>query len=161
MEIMKTCTKCGRQFPLSNFYKHHSCKHGVTSQCKECIDDRNRKWRQEHPDKWSAITGKYNKKIRKKTKNECLKYISGGVVCCARCGFTDIRALQIDHIHGGGSKENKKFHTTYDFHKYILSLSENVVKNKYQILCANCNWIKVYENKEFSRHRKYPVRNTS
>src|SRR5881394_22666 len=28
---------------------------------------------------------------------------------CVQCGFDDARALQIDHVHGGGNKERKSF----------------------------------------------------
>jgi len=65
---------------------------------------------------------------------------------CTRCGFDDPRALQIDHIKGNGSAERKLFCFT-NYYKYILTdLIEN--PGKYQILCANCNWIKRIENKE-------------
>lgn len=67
---------------------------------------------------------------------------------CAKCGFSDSRALQIDHINGGGSKERKTTGTgSAYFYKTVL---ESFIKKeqKYQLLCANCNWIKRYENKE-------------
>ena len=68
---------------------------------------------------------------------------------CVKCGFQDVRALQIDHIDGGGSKERKQYKIGgYNYYKYILSLSEIDMKSKYQILCANCNWIKRFENNE-------------
>lgn len=63
---------------------------------------------------------------------------------CKRCSFKDIRALQIDHIHGGGVKELK----TLRRERMYLNILEDKEKNKYQLLCANCNWIKRYENKE-------------
>ncbi len=63
---------------------------------------------------------------------------------CSRCGFSDARALQIDHINGGGSKEVKS-NVTYHL-KVIKSFISN--EKKYQLLCANCNWIKRSENKE-------------
>lgn len=64
---------------------------------------------------------------------------------CIKCGFTDPRALQVDHINGSGHKDRKAikgvFYTTV-----IQSVLNKEVK--YQLLCANCNWIKRYENKE-------------
>ena len=65
---------------------------------------------------------------------------------CTKCGFSDVRALQIDHINGGGTrwrnahKHNSSYYTEVD-----------VIKNNgqgYQLLCANCNWIKREERKE-------------
>jgi hypothetical protein len=74
--------------------------------------------------------------------------ILGGV--CRRCGFADSRALQIDHVNGGGSKERKNRPFTGSFHRVVI---KSVLKkeNKYQLLCANCNWIKRHERNE-TRH---------
>lgn len=64
---------------------------------------------------------------------------------CKNCGFEDTRALQIDHVNGNGSIERKQI--TGSYYKHILI---DLIKNptKYQILCANCNWIKKDINKE-------------
>ena len=66
---------------------------------------------------------------------------------CVRCGFSDPRALQIDHINGGGSKERKERGFNGNFHRHVLKSFINK-ENKYQLLCANCNWIKRVENNE-------------
>ena len=71
---------------------------------------------------------------------------------CVKCGFSDIRALQIDHINGWGTQEykgNKK--NAMKMYRIYLKNPE-LAKKKVQILCANCNWIKKHENKEHS-HR--------
>lgn len=67
---------------------------------------------------------------------------------CCRCGFSDTRALQIDHINGGGSTENKKIGSR-GIYKRILSLDNP--NDKYQLLCANCNWIKRVEQNEIKK----------
>jgi hypothetical protein len=64
---------------------------------------------------------------------------------CKRCGFSDWRALQIDHIEGGGSQHYLK-RNSGGVLKDILS--EQDCSSKYQLLCANCNWIKRFERKE-------------
>lgn len=61
---------------------------------------------------------------------------------CVRCGFDDERALQLDHKIAIGAKRPPKMHTIY--RDVIVS------QNKYQLLCANCNWIKRVENGEHS-----------
>jgi hypothetical protein len=62
---------------------------------------------------------------------------------CVRCGFSDPRALQIDHINGGGEKELKGFkHNTTAYYKYILDIIQSGKNKEYQLLCANCNMIK-------------------
>jgi len=80
---------------------------------------------------------------RKKLREAVVNFLGGK---CARCGFNDIRALQIDHIHGGGTKELRKYSPSVMYHSI---LSGKFPKEKYQILCANCNWIKRHENQEY------------
>lgn len=83
-----------------------------------------------------------SKKYNKRLKSAVFELL--GNECC-RCGFSDPRALQIDHINGGGGKEKKS--VTAHYYKYIL---EKILagSNEYQLLCANCNWIKRSENNE-------------
>ena len=64
---------------------------------------------------------------------------------CSRCGFEDIRALQIDHKNGGGTQERKQFKNGYQYEKYIF---EHLDSGKYQVLCSNCNLIKRDEMQE-------------
>jgi len=71
---------------------------------------------------------------------------------CGKCNFDDIRALQFDHIKGGGSVD-RKLHAGHNFYRYYLSHPEIAIR-KLQVLCANCNHIKRYENEEF-RQPKY------
>ncbi len=64
---------------------------------------------------------------------------------CKICGFKDKRVLQIDHINGGGSKERK----IMSLRQLLFYLKRNnFPKEKYQVLCANCNFIKRIEKKE-------------
>jgi hypothetical protein len=68
----------------------------------------------------------------------------GGV--CARCGFADHRALQIDHVRGGGTQEFKNGGENRC--SYYLRVIGEALTGKYQCLCANCNWIKKWEEDE-------------
>ena len=71
---------------------------------------------------------------------------------CLHCGFTDHRALQIDHVFGGGSKSRKEKRIV-SYKAYSKIIKEN--PQEYQLLCANCNWIKRHENgEEASQNRK-------
>lgn len=75
--------------------------------------------------------------------------------CCKRCGFSDERALQIDHINGGGVQELRNT-PSYARYRWIRDNPEEA-KKKYQVLCANCNWIKRHENNEVTNWRKIRV----
>ena len=89
---------------------------------------------------------KKNSDYRKKRKLEIYEILG---TRCVKCGFSDIRALQIDHINGGGSRERKLIgDNTVRYHKFIMKN-----RDKYQILCANCNWIKRAENNENRRSK--------
>lgn len=60
---------------------------------------------------------------------------------CVACGFSDERALQIDHVKGGGSQDIK---LNGGGRSHYLRVLDSIAKSerKYQLLCANCNWIK-------------------
>lgn len=83
------------------------------------------------------------KKIRNKQyallKNKVFKVLGSQ---CKRCKIKDRRVLQIDHIAGGGTRERKK-HGSIKILKKILDGEKG-----YQLLCANCNWIKKFNKKE-------------
>ncbi len=70
-----------------------------------------------------------------------------GSVCC-RCSFSDSRALQVDHVNGGGFKEIRK--SGYSSIGYVKMVLAKVLSgsSEYQLLCANCNQIKKHENNE-------------
>jgi len=64
---------------------------------------------------------------------------------CASCGITDKRVLQIDHINGGGMAEARKNGMRGNkLYKHIIDTEGK----GFQVLCANCNWIKRYEKNE-------------
>lgn len=62
---------------------------------------------------------------------------------CARCSFSDERALQIDHVHGFGSVHRANAPWPVIFEQMKNNPEE------FQTLCANCNSIKAIENEEF------------
>ena len=77
---------------------------------------------------------------------------------CTKCGFRDRRALQIDHIDGSGYRLNKRYRNVFGRSGgssqkiYRDILNGNV--NNFQLLCANCNWIKRVEKQEWVSRKK-------
>ena len=70
---------------------------------------------------------------------------------CIRCGFKDIRALCLDHIHNDRADNLAG-------HNLILWLREQgYPKDDFQILCANCNAIKAEEVRSYMRDNKLTV----
>ena len=64
---------------------------------------------------------------------------------CRGCGTTDHRVLQVDHIGGNGNLERKR-----TYREAILQKIRQGEIGGYQLLCANCNWIKRLEQGESS-----------
>jgi len=60
-------------------------------------------------------------------------------------GFADERALQIDHRAGNGNAERRAVNNN------APAIYRRVLRepHRYQLLCANCNWIKRAENQEY------------
>jgi hypothetical protein len=92
----------------------------------------------------------YQRRVRMKVIE-----VLGG--CCANPyglhdkPFSDWRCLQIDHVKGNGhSYRNMRLHLDTSsinlYHKIIREVKSG--SKDYQLLCANCNWIKKYENHE-------------
>jgi hypothetical protein len=125
---------------------------------------RQRKWRADNPDRWKKSATKARKKWkannrdahreaqrqhRYAVRHEILDMLGGGM--CAHCGYChDWRALQVDHRHGGGNKDprTKGGNTNlWAFRNWVRANLEEA-RRIYQVLCANCNWIKRYENGE-------------
>jgi len=91
-------------------------------------------------------------KIRIMAHKEALFDVLGRT--CVRCGYSDIRALQFDHIDGDGRKD-RKYHGSgmYQYYATRPQLALNVL----QVLCANCNWIKREEDNECINNRGEPL----
>jgi len=71
---------------------------------------------------------------------------------CRRCGFSDIRALQIDHVADNGAEERKSLGgQNFSGHRFYRWLKVQGWPEGYQTLCANCNAIKCVEARERKR----------
>jgi hypothetical protein len=91
-------------------------------------------------------TNSANKEVAKKSREYQAK-IRANVIAflggkCIRCSFSDPRALQIDHRYGGGTAARRS-ESWGKFYKIVLANP-----HPYQLLCANCNWIKRVERRE-------------
>jgi len=64
---------------------------------------------------------------------------------CQRCGFSDIRALSIDHVKGGGTRLRRVQGTGSNLARWLM---KNNYPAGYQVLCMNCQFVKRYERGE-------------
>lgn len=121
---MNPCAICKTRERSSNSY------------CRPCNNLYKKRWYHAHPEQARIAKEKSDTKLR-------LAVIRALGSECKHCGNTDIRCLQIDHIDGGGHQERKAIG-----HRGICRkiLKGNI--KKYQLLCANCNWIKKWKRGE-------------
>jgi hypothetical protein len=82
---------------------------------------------------------------RRKTRRDRLRCLAALGDLCVACGFKDERALHIDHVHGCGGKDREPLGS-----RYFATILRRILagSQEYQILCANCNAIKMRVNRE-------------
>jgi len=89
-----------------------------------------------------------NKKYYRKLKETIIAHYSKGSMRCKKCGELRLYALQIDHINNNGAVHRRQ---VVHGHIYEWLIRNNFPKG-YQVLCANCNWMK--RNKVCCKYRK-------
>ena len=67
---------------------------------------------------------------------------------CQKCGIEDLRVLNFDHIYNDRSKESTSKNSSYWWRKYAKD--PELARNRLQVLCYNCNFIKEMERKKLN-----------
>jgi len=137
INMTKICLTCQKEKEISDFYSQKKQNGSLIYHpyCKLCH------WIKikENP-KYKITRYKAGSVYQKKLRMAVVEKLGG---CCVKCGFSDDRALQLDHINGGGKKD--RIHRSWQvMYKEIISGKDTSI----QLLCANCNWIKRFENRE-------------
>lgn len=107
------------------------------------------RWRKRHPEGHKEYKERRRQQAavqRREMKAEVLTHYGRGKLACVRCGFLDIRALCLDHINGGGTREREEIGIGVHLYRHLKK--ENYPEG-YQTLCYNCNTIKAYEDGEY------------
>lgn len=109
---MKTCTKCKRTLPLSQFFADKRTKSGKMASCKSCKQELTRKWwlgkKQSgyHKARYQKIkVGERERHLVKKYGVDLARYqemYSQQDGKCAICGRTQERSFDVDHDHSTG-----------------------------------------------------------
>lgn len=128
--LTKTCPRCREIKPHSEFYKNAARYDGLTVYCGPCM---------------LAV----GEAAVQQARAAALTHLGN---LCASCGYSeDSRALQIDHMEGGGRAGRKTHRTKTRFYRDVLVAKPGV----YQCLCANCNVLKKVEQREFRPRSTY------
>ena len=84
-----------------------------------------------------------------KNKQVVLAHYCHNEIRCQICGFSDMRALTIDHLAGGGCQHRRELRGGGPgFYRW---LKQRNFPDGYQVLCMNCQFIKRIENQEIFR----------
>jgi hypothetical protein len=94
--------------------------------------ERQKEYTQKNRQRSRDLAKRYYDKLRLKV----LTHYGGNPPKC-KCGFSNIKALTIDHIAGGGRKHRSQIHTM--FYQW---LKQNGFPKGFQVLCMNCQFIK-------------------
>ena len=148
---MKTCVRCKQAKDLSSFNRATANRDGLKSYCRECSNGLSIEWYQKNKERSSITTRSWQKNNRDRHLKTSRKYRQGiryqvlnmFVGECAHCGIRDHRVLQIDHVNGRGFIERTEIGNNGIMKKILTEGTHG-----YQLLCANCNWIKRAENNE-------------
>lgn len=144
----RECRSCRVIRPLSEFWKHKKCHQGYSPTCKVCGRAANKAWRLANPDKqrYQGSWQQRNPQWRQKNLSDKYRALKQQILLayglrCNQCGFSDVRALHIDHVHENGAADRRRF-TALQRMTAIIRLG---FPHDYQLLCANCNTIKACE----------------
>ena len=124
---------------------------------REKLLEKRRIWKQEHKEHCQAYAKEwrkrnvnsqrlYHQRWQTKVKTDVLGHYGSGKLGCVKCGFTDIRALSIDHINGDGATHRKVIKMSGQ--RFYRWLKVNDYPKGYQTLCMNCQFIKAAEEGE-------------
>ena len=100
-----------------------------------------RKYRAESPERYREQTRRAKRKLK-----DAVFDIYGRE--CVRCGFTDVRALTLDHILNNGAEERKELGERGVYRR----ATEKHRPDEYQTLCMNCQFIKRVEARRQNQH---------
>lgn len=142
------CQRCGtvRRFVAENAAESGLCKScgikaswekkGIPRITREDKAAYNRGWYQRNKSGADA-----NCKAWKDQKRTEVITLLGGK--CVRCGITDPIVLNIDHVNNDGAEERRL--TKRGFTGWLARIADGTLsKERYQLLCCNCNWRKEY-----------------
>jgi len=153
-EKTKVCPSCGKALPLTPkfFYmRKRGDVYGFWYQCIDCerraVRIRRRQNAEYHRTKcrqWHALNREMVKAKAKldiwNRKLLVLSHYSGKPPKCACCGEANPYFLSIDHVDGGGYRQQQKLKKWGSaFYRWLVA---HKYPKGYQVLCYNCNLAK-------------------
>lgn len=149
---VKKCIGCKANLSINDYCIDRQTKSGLHPYCRLCRKIRRAEQYKKHRDRELRTSSAWAKKRKiymknhnaTKTKEFLTRIYTKLGSKCSSCYFSDKRALQIDHVNGGGNIERRFLGNSTQYYLHVIKSIENGSKN-YQILCANCNIIQACE----------------
>ena len=136
------CGRCGKN-PIH--LSHTKMFRRNPGRCLVCLK-KQREYNRQHPQKQKQDSSAVHaRKLRNRhllTKEIQSRY--GGE--CACCGEKEPLFLTIDHIYNDGAKHRSQLGSTTSAQLYNWLRRNGFPKDRYQLLCMNCNWGKGMNN---------------
>ena len=131
--ITDICTVCHKR-RTHEWYLERK-KIPISPEERKLINERSKKWRDDHPEKRKAISLRNHHKRRNRDRQLVYAYYGGQCECC---GEKEPRFLTVDHINDDGCIERKKgvYTNGSQFYRYIVQCN---FPDYYRLLCFNCN----------------------
>jgi hypothetical protein len=150
---MRVCHRCKKEKPIYEFVSDRTSKYGKGYECLECKRWRSNPEYQEytrrHPDRVKESNRRckeknraYQKRLYRELKVEILTEYGGRCVCC---GESNLAFLTIDHVFNDGNKHRSKGNKHSGMAIYRFLKKNGFPKDRYQILCYNCNCSKQHD----------------
>jgi 5-methylcytosine-specific restriction endonuclease McrA len=135
--MCKTCTKCGEDKLLSDYFVRDKKTGRMHAQCKECYKTHRQSYYTAHYQKYRQDYLERAKKSRNRLKTIFRTNMIAYLIdkSCVECGEHDARVLEFDHV----DPSQKKFMISqavklgYAWKDVLQELK------KCQVLCANCH----------------------
>lgn len=135
---MKLCTTCGITKPFVEFNSNKTKSDGLSTKCKSCNKAYQQEYYHNNSTKHKASVKVNKVKYLERNRNFIREYLQNNP--CVDCGYSDIRALQFDHIDMVGSKAKR---VTSFIDGSLEALKEEIAKC--EVRCANCHFIRTRE----------------
>lgn len=143
----RICEGCGKEFQFQKCYSKRPWRAGrfCSVACRSLKPNISQLTQVIGPKARASYRQKiYYQELRLKA----LQSISNDIPTCGRCGCDSIPILEINHIHGGGSKRKESGPKLW---RLVLSLGDEA-KKYFNVRCKVCNQLEYVET-QFTIHR--------
>jgi hypothetical protein len=122
---------------FKKFRETHPEYYGARKRCPRAKEDKRR----------TQARGFLKRDLR---RIEIITKYSNGLMCCNQCGYSNVKALVLDHVNDDGylfrMKNGGRPMSVFDQVERAESKGEQITE-RLQVLCANCNVLKEVERK--------------